>query len=477
MEMSAPLYLHVIAVLACSLHILLRRHRQPEARAAWLLLLFALPFAGTAAYLLFGTTNIGRRRIARFHEVTAALPDPAGFSPGVSRERLDGSMELFEIGRSISGYPQTDGNQAELMTDSDTAIQRLVEDIDDATQSVHLLFYIWLDDGNGRKVADALMRAAARGVACRALVDDIGSRALIRAPLWQALVRSGVQMRRALAVGNPLLRPFNGRIDLRDHRKIAVVDNRLAYCGSQNCADPQFLPKARFGPWVDVLLRFEGPVVRQNQHLFASAWMANGGDDIAMLLDAPAAADSAKSGFVAQVIAAGPIYQSGAMPEMFASLIYAARSDLVITTPYYVPTEGLQTALRAAAQRGVDTTIIFPARNDNFAVGAICRGQYEGLLNAGVKVFEFKPGLLHAKTLTVDGSIALIGSANMDRRSFDLNFENNILLYDSGMVAQIRERQASFLGKSDRIELAHVASWGILKRLRDNLLSMLAPIL
>ncbi len=475
--MQVLVILHVLSVLACTLHILLRRHRQPEARAAWLLLLLALPLGGTMLYLLFGTTSIGRKRVATFRSVIAALPDPAKFFPDIPGGRLDGSMDLFKIGHSISGYPATDGNRAELMADSDTAIQRLVEDIDKAMQSVHLLFYIWLDDGNGRKVADALMRAAARGVACRALVDDIGSRALIRGPLWRELTNAGVAMRRALAVGNPLLRPFNGRIDLRDHRKIAVVDNRITYCGSQNCADPAFLPKARFGPWVDILLRIEGPVVRQNQHLFASAWMSSGGEDISALLAAPMKMDGQGGGFPAQVIAAGPTYQSGAMPEMFASLIYAARRELVITTPYYVPTEGLQTALRAAAQRGVDTTIIFPARNDDFAVGAICRGQYEILLSAGVKVFEFKPGLLHAKTLTVDGQIALVGSANMDRRSFDLNFENNMLLFDAVMVAQIRERQARFRENSNRVALADVESWSALQRLRDNLLSMLAPIL
>lgn len=468
---------HFVLTVACALHVLLRRHRQPESRAAWLLMLVAFPYLGVLAYLLLGTTNIGHRRATRLAAIARALPRPDA-APGwpVEAAQLDAAdAPLFHLGRSISGYGAVGGNRAELMADSDTAIDRLVADIDAAAHSVHLIFYIWLDDRNGSRMAEALRRAAGRGVVCRALVDDLGSRSFIRSTQWAALQDAGVRVLRALPVGNPLLRALRGRIDLRNHRKLVVIDNRLTYCGSQNCADPAFLPKAKYGPWVDVFLRFEGPVVRQNQHLFATDWMGHGGDDITPLLAEPVPPSG--PGFAAQVIATGPTDRAAAMPEMFESLIYAARRELVITTPYYVPVPALQAALCAAANRGVATTLILPARNDDFAVGATSRSHYQALLEAGVQLHEFGPGLLHAKTLTVDGHLTLVGSANMDRRSFDLNYENNILVRDEAFTATVRARQAHYLASSRRITLDDVAAWGMGKRLWQNTLAIVGPIL
>ena len=224
-----------------------------------------------------------------------------------------------------------------------------------------------------------------------------------------------------------LLAPFR-RIDLRNHRKIVVIDNAITYCGSQNCADPEFRVKARFAPWVDAVMRFEGPIAQQNQRLFAVDWMSATGEDLNELLRQPLRAP--QPGFVAQVIGTGPTVRPSAMPEMFAALIYAARRELVITTPYYVPDESLQNALCSSAWRGVKTTIVFPARNDSWIVGGASRSCYAALLEAGVVIHEYVGGLLHTKSLTLDGEITLIGSANMDRRSFDLNYENNILFHD-----------------------------------------------
>lgn len=469
----------IALILICGAHILLRRYRQPESRMAWLVVLIALPYAGALAYLLLGSTNVGRRRIARLRDTTDILPQPSA-APGWDAEQ-NAAGELapyegfFRVGQSISGYAPIGGNRAELMADSDATIARMADDIDRAESTVHLLFYIWLADGNGTKVADALKRAAARGVNCRAIVDDIGSRAFIRSPVWHGLRTAGVQLLRALPVGNPLVRLANGRIDLRNHRKIVVIDNRVTYCGSQNCADAAFLPKARFAPWVDAVMRFEGPVVRQNQHLFAIDWMGNGGDDISALLSEPM--PPASDGFTAQVIATGPTYRNAALPELFVTLIFGARRKLCITTPYYVPTPAVQAALCAAANRGVDATIIFPARNDDFAVGAASRSHYESLIGAGVRVFEYQPGLLHTKSVTVDGEVTLIGSANMDRRSFDLNYENDILLLDRAVTTAMQERQERYLADSREIGLAEVRSWSVGRRLWNNALAIVGPLL
>jgi cardiolipin synthase len=351
----------------------------------------------------------------------------------------------------------------------------MVADIDAANDHVHLLFYIWLTDTNGCKIVEALKRAAGRGVTCRAMVDDLGSRLMTRSRHWKDMQEAGVRVAVALPIGNPLLRPFRGRIDLRNHRKIVVIDGRITYCGSQNCADPEFRIKAKYAPWVDAVMRFEGPMAWQNQHLFASDWMTCVDDDLNTLLRRPLPAQ--KSGIPAQVIGTGPTIRYSAMPEVFESLMFAARRELVISTPYYVPNESMQDSLRTAAYRGVDTTIIFPARNDSWVVGAASRSYYTDLLNAGVKIYEYVGGLLHTKSLTLDGEVALIGSANMDRRSFDLNYENNILFCDPALTAAVRDRQQDYLSRSNAVTQDVVASWPTARRLWNNTIAMLGPIL
>jgi cardiolipin synthase len=332
-----------------------------------------------------------------------------------------------------------------------------------------------LPDNNGLKVVEALKRAAARKVICRAMADGLGSRLMIESPHWKAMQSAGVQVATALPIGNLLLRPLRGRIDLRNHRKILVIDNRITYCGSQNCADPEFRIKARFAPWVDALMRFEGPIARQNQYLFASDWMAQMDGDLTPLLRQPL--PPGEPGLTAQVIGTGPTVYNSAMPEVFETLIYTARRELVITTPYYVPDEGMQTALCTSARRGVRTTIIFPARNDSWIVGAASRSYYSDLLAAGVRIYEYEGGLLHAKSLTLDGEVTLIGSANMDRRSFDLNYENNILFYDPALTAEVRRRQDAYLASSHPVTAETVAQWPITRRLWNNTIAMLGPIL
>ena len=476
MLVAMLLALHILIQLALGIRVLLRRHRDPASRVAWLVVIIALPIIGIVAYLLLGEVNIGRRRIERMRTVMAALPDVvktdnAGLATGIPEHYTD----LFRVGTSISGFEPVAGNEARLMRDSNATIDAIVADIDAATDHVHLLFYIWLPDDNGCKVVEALKRAAARGVACRAMAGDLGSRLMIRSDHWGTMRAAGVRLARALPIGNPLMRPLSGRVDLRNHRKIVVIDDRISYCGSQNCADPAFLIKARYAPWVDAMMRFEGPIARQNQHVFAADWMAHVDEDIRQLLRRPLPAS--QPGFSSQVVATGPTVRYSAMPEMFESLLYGARREITITTPYFVPNEPMQAALCACARRGVTITVVFPARNDSWIVAAASRSYYEELLEAGVRIFEYIGGLLHTKSLTLDEELTLIGSANMDRRSFELNYENNILLSDRAITAVMRERQDSYIERSEEITAAMVATWPWHRRLWNNAIAMLGPVL
>ncbi len=460
--------------------ILLRPHRDPASRIAWVLVVGTLPLWGILAYLLLGEVNIGRRRVKRLHAVLKRMPlfpchdarVPADFAAAVPEHY----GHLFCLGHSISGFRPVGGNTARLLPDSNATIDEMVADIDSATDHVHVLFYIWLPDHNGSKVVEALKRAATRGVTCRVMADDLGSRTIIRSEHWRAMRAAGVHLAAGLPIGNPLLRPFEGRIDLRNHRKIVVIDDRVTYCGSQNCADPEFRVKAKYAPWVDAVMRFEGPIARQNQFLFASDWMTYVDENLDELLSKPLPLPTS-GGTQAQVIGTGPTVRYSAMPEMFESLMFAARREIVITTPYYVPDESLNNALCTTAYRGVETTIILPARNDSWIVGAASRSYYTDLLTAGVKIYEYEGGLLHTKSLTLDGEVTLIGSANMDRRSFELNYENNILFHDPILTGAMRERQQEYIARSKRVTKESVAEWPISRQVLNNLLAMLGPVL
>jgi cardiolipin synthase len=476
---SVGLAFHILVQATLIVRVVLRPHRQPASRIAWIVVITALPVAGILAYVLFGEVSIGRRRVARLRAVLEAMPVFPAAAPG-DEARLNATVperyaHLFSVGRSINGFEPAGGNVARVLADANAAIDAMVADIDAAEQHVHLLFYIWLPDGNGCKIVDALQRAAHRGVQCRAMADDLGSRLLIRSPHWQKLQDAGVQVAVALPIGNPLLRPLRGRIDLRNHRKIVVIDGHITYCGSQNCADPEFRIKPKYAPWVDIMLRFDGPIAAQNQRLFASDWMSHVDEDLAELLRQPVAAP--RPGFPAQVIGTGPTVRYSAMPELFESLMYTARRELLITTPYYVPDESMQNALCAAAYRGVETTIVLPARNDSWIVAAASRSYYADLLAAGVKVYEYGGGLLHAKSLTLDGEVTLIGSANMDRRSFDLNYENNVLSCDAALTAAVRQRQQQYLSRARPVAAHEVAAWPMTRRLWNNTIAMLGPLL
>lgn len=511
---SADLIAVIVAVggfvihLSTGLRAITRPNRTPASRVAWIAAIMSLPVIGVVAYFFLGETSIGRERARRLRDAEGRLAAPggAGAEPG---DRV--ARTVSDLCRSINGFGPTPGNRivllgdpgaspAEPTRDCDAAIKALIAALDAATEHIHLSFYIWLDDENGGRVADVISAAARRGVACRVMVDALGSRDFIRGPRWRQLREAGVHLLAALEDIPRLGRFAVGRVDLRNHRKLVVIDNRIAFCGSQNCADPQFRVKAKYAPWIDILLRCEGPVVRQAQHLFLATWIAecsnfasqarkfpwgktkleysaNTGEDLLCLPAAVPEPERYDDGVVAQMFGTGPTTPGNPMSDSFVTALYAAERELIITTPYFVPDEALLRALCVAPRRGVTTTLIVPARNDSPLVAAASRSAYPDLLACGVRLFEYPLGLLHTKSITLDARIALVGSANMDRRSLELNFENNLLVLDPGFTATIRRRQLGYLAQSTAVEAETVRARPFRTRLIGNLIGMASPLL
>ena len=474
MTLTFGVVVHIALQIMTAIRALTRRNRQPASRAAWLLLIAALPVVGIAFYFLFGETKIGNRTARRMEEATKRLGRPRDAE--VLRPQVPAQFhQIFRRAAAVNGFQPVGGNTASLPPDENAAIAALIADIDAARDHVHLLFYIWLDDVNGSRVLDAVERAAARGVTCRLLVDGLGSRRMARSSRWRHLSENGVQTAITFKMRWLFLHIFFARIDLRNHRKIAVIDGCIGYCGSQNCADPEFRVKAKYAPWVDVLLRIEGPVVGQLQHIFAIDWMTHAREDISGLLDDPHHAHP--GGFPAIAAGTGPNIDNRAVSDLFAMLLGSAEEEVIITTPYYVPDDTLQRAIFGAALRGIRVTMILPERNDSFIVARASRSYYSDLLSAGVRLAEYHGGLLHAKTLTVDGRATCIGSANMDRRSFELTYENNVILVSDEVTGLIRDRQLAFLANARVLGRDDPESRRWIGRAIDNLFATIGPLL
>ncbi len=464
--------LHFLVFAALLLRVLARQELAAPTRIAWVLVLLALPIVGLILYLLVGEVHFGRgvraRQVAAIR-ATHALVAESGATPDAARW---GATSAFAS--SINGFGITEGNRGELMTGPEAARARIIADFDAAQQSIEVLYYIWLDDNTGRATAEAIIRAARRGVRCRAVVDAVGSRAFVASDTWKALNEAGVETGVALPIGNPFRTMMSRRLDLRNHRKITVIDGEICHCGSQNCADPEFLPKRKFAPWVDIMVRFEGPVVRQMQLLFLQDWVARRPSDLPRFAEQ---AQAFAGGFPAQVVGTGPMIGREVTSQLFCRIMFEAKRELIISTPYFVPGDAVSIAIAGVAMTGVKVTLIVPRRNDSGFVARASRAYYPRLVEAGVTIAEFNGGLLHSKTITVDGELTFMGSSNMDFRSFDLNFENDVLFRDAELTRSIRERQMEYLAASTLVDPESVRSWPLLRRIWLNAFSTFGPVL
>ena len=462
--------------LGFTVFLLLRRNARTATTPAWIALVLALPIIGVLAYLLVGEVRLGRRRVDRYRELVkqvgmriGELPMRSDIQPETPRD----FAQVANLAEAVGQYPARGGNRIELVGDTDLFIQALVEDIDAAMTLCHLEFYIFLTDHNSQRVGRALAQAAQRGVKCRLLVDGVGSYHFLKSSLCEQMRAAGVRVVEALPAS--LLRLAIARLDIRNHRKIAVIDGTIAYAGSQNIADAEFAPKKRYAPWIDCMVRSQGPVVRDLHQLFIEDWFLD--TDELLIDDLAIEPKAVADGMTAQVIGTGPTTYNDAMHELLQAAIHSAREEIVITTPYFVPDEATQSSIRTAARRGVDTTLVVPARNDSRLVAAASRGNYESLLDSGVRITEYRKGLLHSKTMTVDRKIALVTSANLDRRSFELNFEVSMVVYDDDFASQLRFMQVGYMAESDEIDRVRWRRRPWFTRLWQNAAGMLSPVL
>ncbi len=466
---------------ALSLRIVMVR-RATQASIAWLAVVFFAPFIGGFVYLLIGENRLGVGRARRYAELTRGMDEQA---VALWRRGIDwtaGGRRYDHVARLCTAethVPALGGNTLTILSSSERVLASMCEDIDKATRHCHVLTYIWQVGGHADDVAAALIRAAGRGVVCRVLVDAHGGKAFVRSDRASKMREAGVEVVAALPVG--ALRMLFSRMDLRNHRKIVEIDGRVAYVGSQNINDERFrvARNPRIGPWIDATVRVEGPGAQALGLVFLKDWQldtAEGADIEAFLPELEAAAGD--DGAAVQVVATGPGSATpGMMQRAVLELIYAAREELILTTPYFVPGDAMTTALESAAQRGVEVSLIVPRRLDTPLVWRASNAHLEPLLEAGVRVYRHGRGLLHAKTITVDRDLALVGSANLDMRSFWLNFEVAMIIYDTDTASQLRVLQRQYIEESEPVYIEAWRRRGFVNRLIDNGARLLSPLL
>lgn len=454
--------------------VLFRRSTQPIKAIPWIIVVLAVPFVGILFYGIFGESSFGAARRRRYLRSAAQFREStrAERAPDAAALHLDAhDVQVAAAALTLDAAPIRLGNRVGVTASPERMEEWFVGAITEARRAIDITTYIFEDDRCGQAVARALAEAVRRGVRCRLLVDGVGSARFIRSPLYAQLVRDGVSMRVALPAS--LLRILLHRIDMRNHRKVMVVDGRVGFTGSRNFVAPEFLAKKDYAPWVDCLLLIEGPAVADLHRVFAIDW--NFETDEVVTVDPGCALPCGDC--PVQLLPTGPANDSDSVAQMLHAAIQVARREVVLTTPYFVPDSAFLRSLAVAARRGVAVHLVIPKRNDSALVALASRALLGPLLDAGVRIWEFPLGLLHAKTVTVDGALSIITSANLDRRSFELNFEVTAALYANRATAEVRAMQRAWIDASEPFQREPWARRGPWERYKEGLAGLLAPLL
>jgi cardiolipin synthase len=447
--------------------------RTPSAAKGWLLLIFFEPWIGLLVYALIGRSTMPRSRVeqmARLPQVMAKVIERVLNHPNVFHPELSPDLEWTGyLANKLGRMPVVGGNAAEIMVDYDAILARLAADIDQARNHVHLLYYIFVDDAATAPVIAALGRAVKRGVVCRVLVDSLGFRTALPI-LIPKLTALGVDVKEMLPVG--LFSRKRARLDLRNHRKIAIVDGRIAFTGSQNLIAADFISGLTYE---ELVLHIMGPAVLELQYIFTADWFLETNEvlDSEDVFPSPEIAGPIPM----QALASGPDFPTQNNQRFIVALIHGARKQIKITTPYFIPDEPMLQALETAVLRGVDVHIVLSEVGDQLLVSLAQRSYYEELLEAGVKVYLYRKNFLHAKFLTIDDSISLVGTSNMDIRSFVLNAELLLVMHDPGMTCRLQAEQQRYITHCRSLDLQQWSrrAWRI--KLAEHLARLLSPLL
>lgn len=462
------------------------KRRTVSSSLAWLLIIYILPLIGIIAYFTLEELYLGKRRAKRAQIILPSLSqwikEFKHYEKIFAIKNSEVARQLFQLCELRQGITSLKANKLILLTTTDDIVKSIIQDIQLAQNNIQIVFYIWQPGGITNTVADALITAAKRGVHCRLMLDSAGSRSFFQSTLVSIMRNAGIEIVEALRVS--LLRMFFRRLDLRQHRKMVLIDNCIAYTGSMNLVDPKiFKQNSKVGQWIDLMVRMEGPITKVMKIIYSCDWELETGHRILPFhpdLDSNIIHSSSPPNEPAaiHVIASGPDYPDYNMiHKALLTAIFSARNTIIMTTPYFVPSEDLLQALCIAAQRGVEVSIILPYCNDSILVGWASRAFFTELLKAGVKIYQFEGGLLHTKSVQIDGQLSLIGTVNFDMRSLWLNFEITLVIDDNHFGKDLFFIQENYINSSRLIDVNSWLRRPYWQRILEQLFYFFSPLL
>ncbi len=482
--LQGPIWSTVALIIDIGLRVLaffvIPRNRRPQTATAWLLAILFIPELGWLAFLLFGSRRVGRTRRARQKEVNEFIAATTAGEEDVTHqsEWPEWLPQIVHLNRNLGAMPLSGGNRFEYLPHYEASLEAMTAAVRAAKRIVHAEFYILSLDQTTQPFFDALADAVRRGVTVRVLLDHVAN---LRVRGYRKTLRfltgHGVQWRRMLPLS---LWPWAWlRPDLRNHRKLLIIDGDLAFTGSQNLIDSGYHKRAakRSGlHWKDLMVRFEGPIAAGIDALFITDWYSETGDVLIDEVTVPQAR-SGPGTVDAQVVPSGPGFSGENNLRLFNSLVYAARHRVIITSPYFVPDDSMLYAITTAAQSGLDVQLFVSEVSDQLMVFHAQRSYYEYLLRAGVRIWLYAaPTILHAKHLTVDEDLAVVGSSNMDMRSFSLNYEISVMVRSHEFVTELRGLEESYRQQSRELTLDDWTTRPALTQAFDNVMRLTAGL-
>ena len=456
------------------------KNRRPATATAWLLAIFFIPYAGVIAFLLFGSTKLPRRRRRKQQQINRYVMN-ATEGIRLAEERPEWPpwfASLTALNRRLGAMPLLGGNTARLFGDYDRSIHEMAAAVRTAEHFVHVEFYILSADATTAVFFDALEDAVRRGVKVRVLLDHIAS---LRVRGYRRTLRRLKAMGAEWHLLLPV-QPWRGRYqrpDLRNHRKVLVVDGRIGFMGSQNMIDRSYdrwTNRRRGLQWKDLMVRLEGPVVAELNTIFLSDWFSET-DELLEREARQAVAPVGDEDLDCQIVPSGPGFEGENNLRLFNGLIYAAQRRIVLVSPYFVPDDSMLYAVTTAAQRGVEVELFVSEIGDQAVVFHAQRSYYETLLKAGVVIWMYrKPTILHAKHFTIDDDVAVVGSSNLDMRSFTLNLEVSMMVRGRPFVQDLRQIEEGYRRAARRLTLDEWETRPLRSSVLDNVARLTASL-
>lgn len=459
------------AIIIISVTVVLKENRNPIRALSWVIALIFLPGIGLIFYLFFGRSLRGEMLSQKNRRRLQHSFQPYGVRLQETELRKE-QKNLVMLGTQVGGYPLTFNNEVEIITDGATKFKRLKNDLQQAQESIYLQYYIFLDDKIGTEIAEILKKKAREGVEVKVIYDHVGSFSA-RNRFFREMQEAGIEVHPFFRVNFP---QFANRINWRNHRKIVVIDGKCGYIGGMNIADRYASGEGKDkGVWRDTHFRVEGDIVESLLHSFLVDWNFRKKEPYFPKL--PPRSDEITNRTGIQLVTGGPISTWDNLSLMFLKAISSAKRLIWIQTPYFLPTDALFNALQAAALSNIDVRIMMPAHTDSLLLHYASFSYISQSLAAGIKIYLYKPGMLHAKSMVIDDDLVTAGSTNFDFRSFENNFESNLFIHDAELNARMRDIFYEDMKSCVKIQKEKWRRRPLSHRFLESLLRLVSPIL